>query len=167
MTSHMTNSRRISILKRPLNFYFLAFCCVIYQNLYCSKQLETTFHQFCEKPLHITFKGTCLFQRSSCFLQQALPVGSLQQQQQVLQMSYKPFHLDWTASCPMLSNPSLITDMCSNDIPHHSLTETAFEAHGQTRGWKQQYHTYRQLPETTLKHSVLQMQHRLNYTNYS
>jgi len=33
MTSHMTNSRRISILKRPLNFYFLAFCCVIYQNL--------------------------------------------------------------------------------------------------------------------------------------
>jgi len=23
--------------------------------LYCSKQLETTFHQFCEKPLHITF----------------------------------------------------------------------------------------------------------------
>jgi len=24
--------------------------------LYCSKQLETTFHQFCEKPLHITFK---------------------------------------------------------------------------------------------------------------
>jgi len=33
MTSHMTNSRRISILKRPLNFYFLAFCCVIYQHL--------------------------------------------------------------------------------------------------------------------------------------
>jgi len=25
-------------------------------DLYCSKQLETTFHQFCEKPLHITFK---------------------------------------------------------------------------------------------------------------
>jgi len=24
--------------------------------LYCSKQLETTFHQFCEKPLHMTFK---------------------------------------------------------------------------------------------------------------
>jgi len=24
--------------------------------LYCNKQLETTFHQFCEKPLHITFK---------------------------------------------------------------------------------------------------------------
>jgi len=24
--------------------------------LYCCKQLETTFHQFCEKPLHITFK---------------------------------------------------------------------------------------------------------------
>jgi len=23
--------------------------------LYCSKQLETTFYQFCEKPLHITF----------------------------------------------------------------------------------------------------------------
>jgi len=33
MTSHMTNSRRISILKRPLNCYFLAFCSVIYQNL--------------------------------------------------------------------------------------------------------------------------------------
>jgi len=33
MTSHMTNSRRISILKRPLNFYFLAFGCIIYQNL--------------------------------------------------------------------------------------------------------------------------------------
>jgi len=33
MMSHMTNSQRISILKRPLNFYFLAFCCVIYQNL--------------------------------------------------------------------------------------------------------------------------------------
>jgi len=33
MTSHMTISRRISILKRPLNFYFLAFCCVIYQSL--------------------------------------------------------------------------------------------------------------------------------------
>jgi len=25
--------------------------------LYCSKQLETTFHQFCEKPLHVTFKS--------------------------------------------------------------------------------------------------------------
>jgi len=24
--------------------------------LYYSKQLESTFHQFCEKPLHITFK---------------------------------------------------------------------------------------------------------------
>jgi len=24
--------------------------------LYCSKQLETTFHQFCDKPLHIIFK---------------------------------------------------------------------------------------------------------------
>ena len=57
MTSHMMmisgNSRRIIKLRRPLNFYFLAFCGVIYQNLlhrqvYCSKQLETTFHQFCE-----------------------------------------------------------------------------------------------------------------------
>jgi len=28
--------------------------------LYCSKQLETTFHQFCEKPLHITFKASDL-----------------------------------------------------------------------------------------------------------
>jgi len=25
--------------------------------LYCNKQLETTFHQFCEKPLHITFES--------------------------------------------------------------------------------------------------------------
>jgi len=33
MTSRMTNSRRISILKRPLNFYFLAPCGIIYQNL--------------------------------------------------------------------------------------------------------------------------------------
>jgi len=30
--------------------------------LYCSKQLETTIHQFCEKPLHITFKTVvCCF----------------------------------------------------------------------------------------------------------
>jgi len=29
---------------------------IIQTGLYCSKQLETTFHQFCEKPLHITFK---------------------------------------------------------------------------------------------------------------
>jgi len=59
MTSRMTmisgNSQ-----KRPLNFYFFAFCSVIYQKyitqtgLSCSKQLETTFHQFCEKPMHIT-----------------------------------------------------------------------------------------------------------------
>jgi len=26
-------------------------------HLYCNKQLETTFHQFCEKPLHITFNS--------------------------------------------------------------------------------------------------------------
>jgi len=26
-------------------------------SLYCSKQLETTFRQFCEKTLHITFKA--------------------------------------------------------------------------------------------------------------
>jgi len=25
-------------------------------HLYCSKQIEITFHQFCEKLLHITFK---------------------------------------------------------------------------------------------------------------
>jgi len=48
--------------KMPLNVYFLAFCSVIYQNLlhrrvYIVVILETTFHQFCEKPLHITFKG--------------------------------------------------------------------------------------------------------------
>jgi len=26
-------------------------------HLYCNKQLETTVHQFCEKPLHITFNS--------------------------------------------------------------------------------------------------------------
>jgi len=30
--------------------------CITQTGLYYSKQLETTFHQFCEKPLHITFK---------------------------------------------------------------------------------------------------------------
>jgi len=62
MTMTSGNRRRITILERPLSFYFLAFYGVIYQftqmGLYCSKQLETSFHQFCEKLLHITFKGT-------------------------------------------------------------------------------------------------------------
>jgi len=36
MTSPMTisgNSQRITTLKRPLNFYFLAFCGIFYQHL--------------------------------------------------------------------------------------------------------------------------------------
>jgi len=33
---------------------------ITWMGLYCSKQLETTFHQFCEKPLHITFKASLI-----------------------------------------------------------------------------------------------------------
>jgi len=50
MTSRMTMiSERIAVLKRPQNFFFLAFCGVIYKKiitqtgLHCSKQLETYF----------------------------------------------------------------------------------------------------------------------------
>jgi len=80
MTSRMTmicgNSWRITIglLKRPVNFYFLVFCSIIYQNLlhrwglYCSKQLETTFHQFCEKQLHITFKAFATVCNAVCVM---------------------------------------------------------------------------------------------------
>jgi len=37
--------------------------------LYCSKQLETTFHSFCEKPLHIDslLKGVCLDTKNGQF----------------------------------------------------------------------------------------------------
>jgi len=52
------------MLKRPLNFYF--FKSILWHNLskfitqtglYCSKQLATTFQQFCGKRLHIIFKA--------------------------------------------------------------------------------------------------------------
>jgi len=71
MTSHMTNSRRISILKETTK---LLLCSILLHNLskfitqtglYCSKQLETAFHQFCEKPLHITFKQRYIVYMSS------------------------------------------------------------------------------------------------------
>ena len=59
--THDDDFRRIAILKRSLNFFFLAFCGIIYQNLLhrrvyvavCS--LKLLFRQFCEKPLHIAF----------------------------------------------------------------------------------------------------------------
>jgi len=65
MTTVSGNSRRIglAILKRPLNFcYFFSILWrslskfITQTDLYSTKQqLETTFHQFCEKSLHITF----------------------------------------------------------------------------------------------------------------
>jgi len=55
-----------SYTKIPPNLFFLAFCGVICQNL-LHRRLYTAVssqkllsHQFCEKPLHITFK-TCFF----------------------------------------------------------------------------------------------------------
>jgi len=54
--------RRIAILKRSLNFFFLAFCGVIYQNLLHRRvyiavsSSKLLFRHFCEKLLHITFK---------------------------------------------------------------------------------------------------------------
>jgi len=35
--------------------------------LYCSKQLETTLHQFCEKPLHITFNKDKLIMKMQTY----------------------------------------------------------------------------------------------------
>ena len=52
-----------AILKRSLNFFFLAFCGVISQNLLhrqvyiAVSSSKLLFRQFCEKPLHITFKS--------------------------------------------------------------------------------------------------------------
>jgi len=63
--SHVTHDddfRRMAILKRSLNFFCLAFCGVIYQNLLhrlvyiAVSSSELLLRQFCEKPLHITFK---------------------------------------------------------------------------------------------------------------
>jgi len=56
------NCPRITKLgKTPLNFTFQHFTVLLSKSimqihLYCSKLLETVVHQFCDKPLHITFK---------------------------------------------------------------------------------------------------------------
>jgi len=61
--THDDDFRRIAILKRSLNFFFVAFCGVIYQNLLHRRvyiavsSSKLLFPQFCEKPLHITFKA--------------------------------------------------------------------------------------------------------------
>jgi len=53
--THDGNIRRITIPKRPINLYFLAFLWhnllkfVTKTGLYCSKQLKTTFNQFGKK----------------------------------------------------------------------------------------------------------------------
>ena len=63
---HDDDFRRTAILKRSLNFFFLAFCSVIYQNLLhrwvyiAVSSSKLLFRQFCEKLLHITFKGVIL-----------------------------------------------------------------------------------------------------------
>jgi len=49
-TKKTTKLLPFSILQRNLSKFITQTC------LYCSKQLETTFHQFCEKPLQITFE---------------------------------------------------------------------------------------------------------------
>jgi len=60
--THDDDVRRIAIQKRSLNFFFLAFCGVIYQNLLHRRvyiavsSSKLLFRQFCEKLLHITFK---------------------------------------------------------------------------------------------------------------
>jgi len=60
--THDDDFRRIAVLKRSLNFFFLSFCGVIYQNLLYRRvyiavsSSKLLFRQFCEKPLHITFK---------------------------------------------------------------------------------------------------------------
>ena len=62
MTSHMMNRRRISNTKETTKLLLFSILLrnlskfITQTGLHCSKQLETTFHQFCEKPLHITFK---------------------------------------------------------------------------------------------------------------
>jgi len=66
--THDDDFRRIVILKRSLNFFFLAFCGVIYQNLLHRRvyvavsSSKLLFRQFCQKPLHITFKLTSSLQ---------------------------------------------------------------------------------------------------------
>ena len=68
---HDDDFRRIAILNRPLKLFFLAFCGVIYQNLLHRRvyiaisSQKLLFHQFCEKPLHITFK-TCPHHLNLC-----------------------------------------------------------------------------------------------------
>jgi len=64
---HDDDFRRIAILKRSLNFFFLAFCSVIDQNLLhrwvyiAVSGSKVLFRQFCEKLLHITFKDEDFF----------------------------------------------------------------------------------------------------------
>jgi len=63
--THDDDLRWIAILKRLLNCSFLAFSGVIYQNLLhrwvyiAVSSSKLLFSQFCEKPLHITFKLAC------------------------------------------------------------------------------------------------------------
>ena len=60
MTSHMMiseNSRRLTILKCNLSKFSTQ------MGLHYINWLETTFHQFSEKPLHITFKTIYTFQK--------------------------------------------------------------------------------------------------------
>jgi len=64
MTLHMTEiAKRITILKRPINLYFLAFYGIIYQNL-LHRQVYITVSSYklllinlVKKSLHITFKA--------------------------------------------------------------------------------------------------------------
>ena len=108
----------LSILKRSLNFrLFLAFHSVIYQNLlhrrglYCSKQLETTFHQFCQKPLHITFRGRV--ETTSSYSGRLAPVpDGLCQSMWQKQPAHWPCHrkrcqrLTWHKNRPLLRRSS-------------------------------------------------------------
>jgi len=73
MTSRMTMNRRITIQKTTklllysiLQHNLSKF--ITHMDLYYSKQLERTFHQFCEKPLHIIFKSHTHSPTSSTWL---------------------------------------------------------------------------------------------------
>jgi len=66
MTSRMTMSRRITIQKRPLNFYLLAFCGIIYQNL-LHRQVYIAVSS--QKLLFINFLKSCCMLPLSWFSQ--------------------------------------------------------------------------------------------------
>ena len=61
--THDDDFRRIAILKKITKLLLLAFCGVVYQSLLHRRvyiavsSSKLLFRQFCEKPLHITFKG--------------------------------------------------------------------------------------------------------------